>query len=33
MIGQPLDHVGGEVENLFRVPEQASENGFTPFVV
>ena len=31
LIAHPLDHLGGEMENLFRIGEQASENGLTPF--
>jgi hypothetical protein len=26
-----VDDPGGELKDLFRIPEQASENGFTPF--
>ena len=33
MIPHPVDDLGGEVENLFRIPEQASENGVTPFAL
>ena len=31
MIVHPVDDLGGELEDLFRIPEQASENGLTPF--
>ena len=31
MIGHPIEHLGGESKDFFRIPEQASENGFTPF--
>ena len=31
MIRYPVDDPGGELEDLFRIPEQASENGLTPF--
>src|SRR5215469_9668572 len=33
MIRYPVDDPGGELEDLFRIPEQASENSFTPFFV
>jgi hypothetical protein len=31
VIRYPVDDPGGELEDLFRIREQASENGLTPF--
>jgi hypothetical protein len=31
VIRHAIDHLGGEVEDLFGIADQASENGLTPF--
>jgi len=33
VIGHPIEDSGGELKDLFRIADQASENGFTPFFV